>query len=111
MIVKLADNLVSKKFYRYLIPSFLSEMAMHMGSVIDSVIIGNLIGVEALSAVTLASPIIQVLHLPGLILDLGGATLATIWLDERKLKAASDIFDPTQYHSEEEGQFLLGGIM
>ena len=86
------DYLVSKKFYRYLIPSFLSEMAMHMGSVVDAVIVGNLIGVEALSAVTLASPIIQILHLPGLILGLGGATLAAIWLGERKIKEASDMF-------------------
>lgn len=92
MEYKRNDYLVSKKFYRYLIPSFLSEMAMHMGSVVDAVIVGNLIGVEALSAVTLARPIIQVLHLPGLILGLGGATLAAIWLGERKLKAASDIF-------------------
>ncbi len=86
------DYLVSKKFYRYLIPSFLSEMAMHMGSVVDAVIVGNLIGVDALSAVTLASPIIQVLHLPGLILGLGGSTLAAIWLGERKLNDASDMF-------------------
>ena len=86
------DYLVSKKFYRYLIPSFLSEMAMHMGSVVDAVIVGNLISVDALSAVTLASPIIQVSHLPGLILGLGGATLAAIWLGERKIKAASEIF-------------------
>jgi len=85
------DYLVSKKFYHYLIPSFLSEMAMHMGSVIDAVIVGNLIGVDALSAVTLASPIIQILHLPGLILGLGGATLAAIWLGERKIKEASDM--------------------
>ena len=92
MEYKRNDYLVSKKFYRYLIPSFLSEMAMHMGSVIDAVIVGNLIGVEALSAVTLASPIIQVLHLPGLILGLGGATLAAIWLGERKIKEASDMF-------------------
>ena len=86
------DYLVSKKFYRYLIPSFLSEMAMHMGSVVDAVIVGNLIGVDALSAVTLASPIIQVLHLPGLILGLGGSTLAAIWLGERKLNDAFDMF-------------------
>ncbi len=86
------DYLVSKKFYRYLIPSFLSEMAMHMGSVVDAVIVGNLIGVDALSAVTLTSPIIQISHLPGLILGLGGATLAAIWLGERKIKAASEIF-------------------
>ncbi len=86
------DYLISKKFYRYLIPSFLSEMAMHMGSVIDAVIVGNLIGVDALSAVTLASPVVQILHLPGLILGLGGATLAAIWLGERKIKEASDMF-------------------
>ena len=92
MEYKRNDYLVSKKFYRYLIPSFLSEMAMHMGSVVDAVIVGNLISVDALSAVTLASPIIQVLHLPGLILGLGGATLAAIWLGERKLKEASDMF-------------------
>ena len=92
MDYKRNDYLVSKKFYRYLIPSFLSEMAMHMGSVVDAVIVGNLIGVDALSAVTLVSPIIQVLHLPGLILGLGGATLAAIWLGERKIKDASDMF-------------------
>ena len=86
------DYLVSKKFYRYLIPSFLSEMAMHMGNVVDAVVVGNLIGVEALSAVTLAGPIIQLLHIPGLILGLGGATLAAIWLGERKRKMASDMF-------------------
>ena len=92
MEYKRNDYLVSRKFYRYLIPSFLSEMAMHMGSVIDAVIVGNLIGVDALSAVTLASPIIQILHIPGLILGLGGATLAAIWLGERKLKEASEMF-------------------
>ena len=92
MEYKRNDYLVSKKFYRYLIPSFLSEMAMHMGSVVDAVIVGNLIGVDALSAVTLASPIIQISHIPGLILGLGGATLAAIWLGERKLKDASEIF-------------------
>ena len=92
MEYKRNDYLVSKKFYRYLIPSFLSEMAMHMGSVVDAVIVGNLIGVDALSAVTLASPIIQISHIPGLILGLGGATLAAIWLGERKLKDASDMF-------------------
>ena len=91
MEYKRNDYLVSKKFYRYLIPSFLSEIAMHMGSVVDAVIVGNLIGVEALSAVTLASPIIQILHLPGLILGLGGATLVAIWLGERKIKDASDM--------------------
>ena len=65
---------------------------MHMGSVVDAIVVGNLIGVEALSAVTLVSPIIQVLHLPGLILGLGGATLAAIWLGERKIKDASEMF-------------------
>lgn len=92
MEYKRNDYLVSKKFYRYLIPSFLSEMAMHMGSVVDAVIVGNLIGVDALTAVTLSGPIIQISHIPGLILGLGGATLAAIWLGERKLKDASEIF-------------------
>ena len=86
------DFLVSKKFYRYLIPSFLSEFAMHMGTIIDAVIVGNLIGVEALSAVTLASPVIQFLHIPGLVLGLGGATLSAVWLGERKVSQASDMF-------------------
>ena len=45
--------LVEKKFYKYLIPSFLSEMAMHTGTVIDGVIVGNLLGIDALAAVAL----------------------------------------------------------
>ena len=92
MEYKRNDYLVSKKFYRYLIPSFLSEVAMHMGTVIDAVIVGNLIGVDALSVVTLTNPIILVLQIPGLILGLGGATLAAIWLGQRKIREASNMF-------------------
>lgn len=92
MEIKRNDYLVSKKFYEYLIPSFLSELALHMGTVIDAAIVGNLIGVDALSAVTLSNPIIQILYIPGMILGLGGATLAAVWLGERKIKEASQIF-------------------
>ena len=67
MEIKRNDYLVSKKFYEYLIPSFLSELALHMGAVIDAVIVGNLIGVDALSAVTLSNPVIQILYIPGMI--------------------------------------------
>ena len=92
MEIKRNDYLVSKKFYEYLIPSFLSELALHMGTVIDAVIVGNLIGVDALSAVTLSNPVIQILYIPGMILGLGGATVAAVWLGERKIKEASQIF-------------------
>ena len=92
MEIKRNDYLVKKKFYEYLIPSFLSEFAMHTGTVIDAVIVGHLIGVDALSAITLSNPVIQILYIPGLILGLGGSTLAAIWLGERKMKDASNIF-------------------
>ena len=92
MEIKRNDYLVSQKFYEYLIPSFLSELALHMGAVIDAVIVGNLIGVDALSAVTLSNPVIQILYIPGMILGLGGATVAAVWLGERKIREASQIF-------------------
>lgn len=92
METKRNDYLVKKKFYDYVIPSFLSEVALHAGSVIDAVIVGNLIGVDALSAVTLSNPVIRVLYIPGLILGLGGSTIAAILLGERKIKEASNIF-------------------
>lgn len=92
METKRNDYLVKKKFYDYLIPSFLSEVALHAGTVIDAVIVGNLIGVDALSAVTLSNPVIRVLYIPGLILGLGGSTIAAILLGERKIKEASNIF-------------------
>ncbi len=92
MEFKRNDYLVRKKFYDYLIPSFLSEVALHLGTVVDAMIVGNLIGVDALSAVALATPAVQILHIPGLILGLGGATLAAVWLGERKIHDASKIF-------------------
>lgn len=95
------DYLVSKKFYEYLIPSFLTELALHMGTVIDAVIVGNLIGVDALSAVTLSNPVIQILYIPGMILGLGGATVAAVWLGERKIEEASQIFSAC----------IIGGII
>lgn len=84
--------LVEKKFYKYLIPSFFAEMSMHTGTVIDGVIVGNLLGIDALAAVALGKPIVFLLQIPGLILGLGGATLAAILLGERKREQASNMF-------------------
>ena len=92
MEMKRNDYLVKTKFYKYLIPSFLMEVAIHAGTVMDAVIVGNLLGIESLSAITLSGPVIQVLHIPGLIMGLGGATLAAVWLGERRLQDASQIF-------------------
>lgn len=91
METKRNDYLVRKKFYRYLIPSFVSEVAMHAGYVIDAVIVGNLVGLDGLTVVTLANPVLQLLYIPGLILGLGGSTLAAVFLGERKIKEASDL--------------------
>ena len=62
-----------------------------MGTVIDAVIIGKLIGVDALLAVTLSNLSYKSVY-SWKILELDGATVAAVWLGECKIKETSKIF-------------------
>ena len=56
------SKLMTKKMFQYLIPSILMIFAMQFGSLLDGILVGNLIGNDALTASSLVLPILFVIQ-------------------------------------------------
>ncbi len=85
-------KLINKKFYQYLIPSILTIFAMQIASLLDGIIVGNLLGNDALSATSLVLPILFIVQTPGLALGVGGAIVVGILLGKRDITKANKAF-------------------
>ena len=86
------SKLINKKFIAYLIPSILMVFAMQFGSLIDGILIGNLLGSEALSAASLVSPFIYIAQIPGFALGIGGSIVVANLLGKREIEKAKKVF-------------------
>ena len=86
------DKIVRRKFYQYLIPAVLMVLAMQFGSLADAIVVGNFLGEDALSAASLALPIVFLVELPGFCLAVGGGIVAANFIGKRKIDEASKVF-------------------
>ena len=82
-------------FFKYLIPSMLSLIAMTSASLVDGIFIGNYVGVTALGAVNLTIPVTALLFGFAMMLSVGGSVRAGKYLGEKNYEAASSIFSKT----------------
>lgn len=87
-----SNELVRKKFFEYLLPTMLTAMAVTMATVVDSIIVGNLLGDESLAVIGLASPVIFCINLILVLFAGGGVTLAAIARGQRQKERANRIF-------------------
>lgn len=86
------SKLINRKFYQYLIPSILTIFAIQFASLLDGIIVGNMLGVIALSATSLVIPILYFIQMPGFALGVGGSIVVGMLLGKRDLKAAKKAF-------------------
>ncbi len=86
------DALVKNKFKEHLPATVMTSLAMSLASVVDSMIVGNLLGDTALAAIGLSSPIIFHINLVYMLFGVGGLTCASIAKGERNSKRANQIF-------------------
>jgi len=84
--------LVNKAFNNYLLATILSSIALTIGVVVDGIIVGNFLGADALSAVNLASPLLQLFSTIFLLLNVGGSIIFAMSIGKRELKDANNIF-------------------
>ena len=84
--------LVRKKFREYLLPTLMTSMAISLASVVDSMIVGLLLGYKALAALGLASPIIFCINVVYMLFGTGGITFASIERGRRHDKRANHVF-------------------
>ncbi len=85
------DYLIRKKLYSYLLPSVMVTAALQLGSLVDSIIVGNLMGSYAVSALNIAMPLLLFLQLPAILLGMGGSVTAAVYLGKRDADSASDV--------------------
>ena len=88
-------NLVKKKFMEYLLPTILTSMAISLASVVDGIIVGNLLGDMALAAVGLAGPVIFCINMIYMLFGVGGLTCASIARGKREEGKSNLIFTLT----------------
>ena len=84
-------KLINRKFYQYLIPSILTIFAMQFASLLDGIIVGNLLGGQALTATGLVMPILYIIQMPGFALGVGGSIVVGNLLGKRDLKCERDL--------------------
>jgi Na+-driven multidrug efflux pump/anti-sigma regulatory factor (Ser/Thr protein kinase) len=89
------STLMNRKFREYLIPTILTSAAISLTAVVDSLIVGNLLGEAALSATGLAAPIIFSLNALFFLFAFGGVTIAAIARGKRDDAYANRIFTLT----------------
>ena len=84
--------LVNKTFRSYLFATVLASMALSLGVVVDSIIVGNLLGASALSAVNLTAPVMQLFNALYLALNVGGAVLVAMAIGKQHFDEVNRIF-------------------
>ena len=85
-------KLLDKKVIKYLLPSVMMCMALQLGNVVDTILVGNLLGTEAMSAIQSTNPIMVLEQITSYGLGTGGSICVGILLGKRDRKAASDVF-------------------
>ena len=77
------DRELSVVFWRYLWSSILISLSASVGTVVDGIIVGNLIGEDGVSAVNLSSPMIQLLFTISLVVASGAGMLIGFALGQK----------------------------
>ncbi len=85
-------TLLTRKYKEYLLPTLMTTMAVSMATIVDSIIVGNLLGELALSAVGLSGPVIYCINMVFMLFGVGGVTLASIAKGRRDSQLANKLF-------------------
>lgn len=84
--------IVSQQFMKFFMPTVLMTMALSMSIVVDGMIVGNLLGPDALAAVNLVLPVTLIFNSLYVLFGTGGSTLFSIALGQREKERAKQLF-------------------
>ena len=89
------NRLLSAKLNKYIVPGIMMSLALQLGNIVDTIFVSNLIGVEAMSAVTMSLPVETIVQLTGYCLGIGGSIAVGNMLGRRDKESASKLFSAT----------------
>ena len=89
------ERLINAKINQYLIPGIMMALSLQLGNILDTIMVGNFLGTDAMTAVTLSFPVETILQMPGYCLGTGGAIAVGVMLGRREREKASGVFTLT----------------
>lgn len=95
MADKRNNRLLNAKLNKYIVPGIMMSLALQLGNIVDTIFVSNLIGVEAMSAVTMSLPVETIIQLTGYCLGIGGSIAVGNMLGKRDKESASKLFTAT----------------
>ena len=95
MVEKTNNRLLNAKLNKYIIPGIMMSLALQLGNIVDTIFVSNLIGVEAMAAVTMSLPVETIVQLTGYCLGVGGSIAVGNMLGKRDREGASRLFSAT----------------
>ncbi len=102
------NRLIRRKFSSYLLPMTLTMAALSLNEFVDSMVVSNLLGADAMAVVNLGMPVMLFMAFAYTILGNGGATLFATALGERNRKYAGTCFNTAMLTATAAGFVLLG---
>ena len=84
--------LISKALHTFMWASILSSVAQLLSTMVDAVVVSNLIGPDAISAVNVSVPVLSMVGCFGMLLGVGGSIVAAKAMGHRNQDEANRIF-------------------
>ena len=84
--------LISKALHTFMWASILSSVAQLLSTLVDAVVVSNLIGPDAISAVNVSVPVLSVVGCFGILLGVGGSIVAAKAMGLRNQDEANRVF-------------------
>ncbi len=94
-MLKRNEKIIRSKFLQYLFPGIMLTMALQLGNIVDAMIVGNVLGADAMSAVQIGMTADNIIEIPGYVLGVGGSVAAGILLGKRNREEANRVFSVT----------------
>ena len=93
--MKRNEKLIKTKLWQYLLPSIMLTAALQLGNIVDTMLVGNILGPDAMSAVKIGMTIDNIMEIPGYVLGVGGSVAVGILLGKREREKADRVFSVT----------------
>ncbi len=94
-MLKRNETLIKQKLWQYLLPGIMLTAALQVGNIVDTMLVGNILGADAMSAVKIGMAVDNIMEIPGYVLGVGGSVAVGILLGKRELDKANRVFSAT----------------
>ncbi len=94
-MLKRNDRIIIQKMRQYILPGIMLTAALQIGNIVDTMLVGNLLGPDAMSAVKVGMAVDNIIEIPGYVLGVGGSVAAGIFMGNREIEKAKKVFSST----------------